>query len=175
MPKPTILLISGSLKKDSSNNKLLELIAENNGVEANFKFATSLDLLPHFNLDLDNQTPPEIIQKFRKEVTESDAVLICSPEYVFSMPAVLKNALEWCVSTEVFTNKPVAVIVAAASGHKAMEQLVLVLGTIQCKLSLETQLVISGVKGKMNPSINEGAKIDFDVFMRSFHELIGLK
>jgi chromate reductase len=57
-----------------------------------------LDLLPHYNPGRDI---PEPILEFRKDREKADTILIVSPEYIFSTPAVLKKALDWCVSTEV--------------------------------------------------------------------------
>lgn len=170
--KPNILAISGSLISNSSNNKLLSYLKEEFTNEANIILSQSLDSLPHFNPTLDKGELPESVQNFRTSIESADAVLISTPEYVFSMPAVLKNALEWCISTEVFTNKPVGIIVGAASGQKAMEQLVLVLGTIQCKLSSETQLVISGIKGKVSPSINDTLRKDLQTLMSKLLKLL---
>ncbi|AWV98298.1 NADPH-dependent FMN reductase [Arcticibacterium luteifluviistationis] len=166
--KPNILAISGSLIENSSNNRLIGFIKETFKNEADISLPESLDSLPHFNPTIDKGNTPKTVFHFRQQITNADAILIVTPEYVFSMPAVLKNALEWCVSTEVFTDKPVGIIVGAASGEKAMEQLVLVLGTIQCKLSSETQLVISGIKGKMNPSMSGALQKDLDTLMNSF-------
>jgi NAD(P)H-dependent FMN reductase len=76
-------------------------------------------------------------------------VLICTPEYVFSLPGALKNAIEWCVSTTVFSEKPVALITASASGIKAHESLQLILKTIYADVREETQTLIQGAKGKV--------------------------
>jgi chromate reductase len=49
----------------------------------------SIDQLPHFNPDLDNEAPPESVLRFRQQIQEADGVLICTPEYVFSLPGSL--------------------------------------------------------------------------------------
>ncbi|MCW3124402.1 MAG: putative NADPH-dependent reductase, partial [Bacteroidetes bacterium] len=72
-----------------------------------------------------------------------------TPEYVFSLPGVLKNALEWTVSTRVWADKPVALITAAASGEKAHESLQLIMKTIEAKFDESTTLLIQGAKGKV--------------------------
>ena len=71
---------------------------------------------------------------FRKSIEEADAVLICTPEYVFSLPGILKNALEWTVSTTVFSDKPTALLTASSSGEKAHESLLLVMKTLGLSL-----------------------------------------
>jgi NAD(P)H-dependent FMN reductase len=56
---------------------------------------------------------------FRKKIEDADGVLICTPEYVYSLPGSLKNAVEWMVSTTLFTDKPAALITAASSGTES--------------------------------------------------------
>ncbi|WP_363317949.1 NAD(P)H-dependent oxidoreductase [uncultured Algibacter sp.] len=43
---------------------------------------------------------------FRNKIENADGIVICTPEYVFSIPSGLKNTIEWCVSTNAFSNKP---------------------------------------------------------------------
>ncbi len=64
--------------------------------------------------DLDGENPPEAVLAFRKQIAAADGVLICTPEYVFTLPGSLKNALEWCVSTTIFSQKPTGLITASA-------------------------------------------------------------
>ncbi|WP_228466999.1 NADPH-dependent FMN reductase [Adhaeribacter swui] len=145
-----ILAISGSTKKNSSNEAIIRFVANSLQEEADVQLFNSIDQLPHFNPDLDHEAPPAGVADFRRQIQEADGVLICTPEYVFSLPGSLKNALEWNVSTTNFSNKPVAIIVAAASGEKAMESLALILTTIEARLPEESKLLIKGVKGKIN-------------------------
>lgn len=67
------------------------------------------------------------------------------------IPSGLKNLLEWCVSTTVFSEKPVGLITASASGLKGHEELKLIMETIQANFIEETTLLIQGIKGKVNP------------------------
>lgn len=76
--------------------------------------------------------------------------MICTPEYVFSIPSGLKNAIEWCVSTTVFSDKPIGLITAAASGQKGHEELQLIIKTVMTKFTPETTLLIPGIKGKID-------------------------
>ncbi len=108
-----------------------------------------LDTLPHFNPDLDNNTPPPAVHAFREKVRQAHGVLICTPEYVFSLPGSLKNALEWMVSTTIFSQKPVALITAAAMGLKAHEALQLIMKTIETRFTDDTLLLVQGIKGKI--------------------------
>lgn len=141
----TILAISGSTRQQSTNETILGIAGSLLPPGVRLEIYTGIASLPWFNPDLDQPgaTVPEPVRDFRERVASADGVLICTPEYVFSLPGALKNALEWAVSTMVFTGKPAAFIVASASGEKAFESLGLVLSTLisspvpeECKLLL---------------------------------------
>ena len=109
-----------------------------------------IDTLPHFNADSDKDDPPPEILHFRTLISKADGVLICTPEYVFTLPGSLKNALEWCVSTTIFSQKPVGLITASANGMMGHESLQLVMKTIEANFTEDTTLLISGISGKIN-------------------------
>jgi len=144
-----ILAISGSTKKDSSNSSILEFISKSYKELLEVKIYDDIDKLPHFNPDLDNENLPAMVTDLRNLIQSADGVIICTPEYVFSLPGSLKNAIDWTVSTTVFTNKPVALIVAAASGEKAFESLTLIMTTVESRIAKDSRLLIQGAKGKV--------------------------
>lgn len=144
-----VLAISGSTRKNSTNEKILKVIEELYEDRLDVDIYDGVDSIPHFNPDLDKEDPPEIVKDFRTRIQSSDGVIFCTPEYVFSLPGSLKNAIEWTVSTTVFTDKPVAIIVASASGAKAFESLSLVMETLQSNISEQSKLLINGAKGKV--------------------------
>lgn len=149
--KKKITAISGSTRKDSSNEKILTIIRELYQEELDITIFNQIDQLPHFNPDLDRGDVPESIQNFRDIISKSDGIIICTPEYVFSLPGSLKNALEWTVSTTVFSDKPLAFIVASASGEKAFESLDLIMATlIQSEVADSSKLLIQGGRSKVN-------------------------
>lgn len=147
-----VLAICGSTKKNSSNHAILQFIAESFKEFIEVDFYDGVESLPHYNLDLDNENPPQIVADLRKRIDCSNGVVICSPEYVFSLPGSLKNIIEWNVTTTVFSNKPVAIIVASASGEKAFEALDLIMTTIESRIGEKSKLLIKGVKGKIGPN-----------------------
>ena len=71
-----------------------------------------LESLPYFNPDLDRETdtPPPAVASLRARVGNADGLVICSPEYAHGVPGVLKNALDWLVSSVEFPGKPVALL-----------------------------------------------------------------
>ena len=147
--KKKILTICGSTKANSTNSLILDMLQEFAASEFDFK-QYDIGLLPFFNPDLDGEKIPQQVMNFLNQLAESDAVIICTPEYVFSLPGVLKNALEWTVSSSGFSKKPVALIVAATGGEKAFESLQLIMKTIEAKFDSSTTLLIQGAKAKVS-------------------------
>ncbi|HTN36562.1 MAG TPA: NAD(P)H-dependent oxidoreductase [Arachidicoccus sp.] len=153
-----ILTLIGSTKPGASNHKLVNWLQRQAFIDPAIKWSTfDPTALPYFNPDLDIQENaakgrhlPDSVQRLREQLKSADGLLICTPEYVFSLPGVLKNALEWLVSTTLLENMPTALITAAASGDKAQTQLGLVLRTLGAKFNSETNLLIKGIKGKID-------------------------
>jgi len=148
--KIKIFAITGSTRKNSSNFKILKFISQNISSQFEVEIFEDLEGIPHFNPDLDNEFPPEKVISFRSKIIQADGVLICTPEYVFSLPGSLKNALEWCVSTTIFSNKKTGILTASASGEMAHQQLLLIMKTLDAKFENNSQLLIQGVRGKIN-------------------------
>lgn len=150
MFKKKILAICGSTRTHSANLSIIQYVEKLLTEEAEVEIYGALSLLPHFNPDLDKERAPDIVETLRGKIKNAEGVLICTPEYVFSLPGALKNAIEWCVSTTIFSEKPVALITASASGVKAHESLQLIMKTIYADVEDGTQLLIQGAKGKAN-------------------------
>lgn len=148
--RPKLLAISGGISPTSYNRNILNFLQTKYHSKCEIQIYDDIEKFPFFISGISLENSPEIIKSFLRKVNEVDGILICSPEYVYSIPGVLKNALEWVVSSVVFTNKPTAIITAASVGEKAHESLQLILKTIGAKLSDETSLLISGVKGKVS-------------------------
>lgn len=148
--KIKIFAINGSTRKDSSNFKILKYISDNIRQDFEIEIFSALDQLPHFNPDLDQEPLPEKVMQFRNKINDADGILICTPEYVFSLPGTLKNALEWCVSTTIFSGKKSGLITASASGEMGHEQLLLIMKTLEASFDADAQLLIQGVRGKID-------------------------
>lgn len=155
--KKKILAIIGSASQNSANQKLVENLISLTKNELVFTVYDELKTLPHFDPELSVNNPPKPIIELRDKIDKADGILICTPEYVFSIPSGLKNAIEWCISTTVFSDKPSGLITASASGLKGHEELQLIMETAMAQFTNETTLLIQGVKGKIN---NQGQIID---------------
>jgi chromate reductase, NAD(P)H dehydrogenase (quinone) len=166
-----ILAIIGSASKESSNLKLVQYIASNMGADFSVSIFNALATLPHFNPEqTDTNTPAEIVA-IRKAIADADGILICTPEYVFSLPAGLKNLIEWCVSTTVFSKKPTGLITASAQGEKCHEELQLIMRTVETNFTDDTCLLIQGIKGKIDAAgllRSETLKTELQTFLTHF-------
>jgi chromate reductase len=112
-----VLGISGSLRRDSHNTRLLraagELVQEQ---DAEFEVFDGLKAIPPYDQDDDIGDGPPAVARLRRAIADADALLFATPEYNSSIPGVLKNALDWASrppAASPLRNKPVAVIGAS--------------------------------------------------------------
>lgn len=89
-----VLGFAGSLREKSHNRGLLgaagELLPEGMTLEV-----FDLAAIPLYNADLEAQGTPGAVHHFQRQIAAADALLIATPEYNYSIPGVLKNALDW--------------------------------------------------------------------------------
>ena len=161
--KKNIFAIIGSASSNSANLKLVEYISKITSEDFNLTIFNDLKTLPHFDPELSADNPPRQIIEFRKNIEQANGIIICTPEYVFSIPSGLKNAIEWCIATTVFSNKPIGLITASANGKKGHEELQLIMKTAMAKFSENTSLLIQGIKGKFD---EQGNVIDTEIEMQ---------
>jgi NAD(P)H-dependent FMN reductase len=148
-----VLAISGSLRQKSSNTALMHAIIDLAPGIMDFTVYGGLGDLPHFNPDIDVDDGPGSVIEFRKRLNEADAVLICTPEYGNGVPGVLKNALDWLVSSGEFMNKPTAVISASPTplgGDKAHDSILLTLNMINATIVEGGTMMIPHITLKLN-------------------------
>ena len=108
-----ILAISGSLRAASLNSALLRAMARLAPDDIVIRLFDGMGNLPLFNPDIE-ASDPALVAVFREQIMAADALLIASPEYAHGISGVMKNALDWMVSCEVFVNKPVAILNASS-------------------------------------------------------------
>src|SRR5512138_474853 len=118
-----VLAISGSLRAASSNTALVgaAVLLAPGGVEVSAY--QGLADIPPFNPDLDTAVPPAAVVRFRDALVGCDAILISSPEYAHGVSGVLKNALDWVVSSGELIDKPIALVNASARSIHAQASL----------------------------------------------------
>lgn len=118
-----VLAISGSLRRDSYNTKLLRAAEELFPPEVDFVLYQGVKEVPPYDEEDDVQPAPMSVAALRSAIREADAVLFATPEYNSSIPGSLKNALDWVsrpVATNPLRNKPVAVVGASAGAFGAV-------------------------------------------------------
>jgi NAD(P)H-dependent FMN reductase len=170
-----IFVINGSASNNSSNQKLIDNFVELTKDFFEVTIFNGLKTLPHFDPELSIENPPKTILDFRQNIKTADGIVICTPEYVFSIPSGLKNAIEWCISTTVFFDKPAGLITASASGLKGHEELQLIMKTAMAKFTPDTTLLIQGIKGKINEQghiTDTQTKNELITFVAAFKKLI---
>jgi chromate reductase len=89
-----ILGIAGSLRKDSYNKAALRAAVSLAPKNVQLEIYNSLADIPPFNSDYENN-PPDSVKKLKKMVRDANAILFVTPEYNYSVPGVLKNAIDW--------------------------------------------------------------------------------
>ena len=110
----SILGFAGSLRKGSYNRALLRAALEFVPKGATLE-TFELDGIPPFNEDL-LSSPPEKVKEFKGKIKAADAILVVTPEYNYSIPGVLKNAIDWAsrpYGDNAFEGKPVAMMSAS--------------------------------------------------------------
>jgi len=135
-----IATLVGSLRKDSYNMQLAETMRERYRDKMNMEIV-DIGGLPHFNQDQELD-PPQVVKDFKKKISAADGVVIITPEYNWSVPGVLKNAIDWASRGEkVFIGKP-AMTAGATLG---------MVGTVRAQLHLRDILASPGVQAKVLP------------------------
>jgi chromate reductase, NAD(P)H dehydrogenase (quinone) len=153
-----VLGISGSLRRDSHNTRLLraagELVQEQG---AEFEIFDGLKAIPPYDEDDDVGEGPGAVARVREAIAEADAILLATPEYNSSIPGVLKNAVDWAsrpLATNPLRNKPVAVIGASTGVFGAVwaqAELRKVLGATGARVA-EVELAVGHAHEHLDPA-----------------------
>ena len=140
-----ILGFSGSLRKSSYNARLLaaasEMLPEGMILET-----FDLSPIPLYNDDVRAVGYPKPVQQFRERIAAADALLIATPEYNYSIPGVLKNAIDWATrphGDNPFEGKPVA-LMGASTG---------MLGTARAQYHLRQTFVFLNIHPLNKPEV----------------------
>jgi chromate reductase, NAD(P)H dehydrogenase (quinone) len=171
-----LLAISGSLRSASSNTTVLHALQAIAPAGVIVGLYNGLGDLPYFNPDLDGETdtPPPSVGQLRTQIGQADGLLISSPEYAHGVPGVLKNALDWLVSSLEFPHKPVALINISPRSTFVHASLSETLTTVSTSLIADPAFTIS-LSGKgldvasmlANPQITQCLHAALDAFVRA--------
>ena len=96
MPETTVAVLVGSLRSDSVNRKLAQILADQAPEGVTVDIVDGLGDVPFYNEDIDNASQvPAAAAALRERIAAADRVLAVTPEYNGTMPAVLNNAIDW--------------------------------------------------------------------------------
>ncbi|HEU5155714.1 MAG TPA: NAD(P)H-dependent oxidoreductase [Streptosporangiaceae bacterium] len=146
MSDPTVLAISGSLRVDSYNTRLLRTAQSLNPGGMSIELYDRMGELPLYNQDLDTDKPPSLVADLRRRIARSDGVLIATPEHNASIPAALKNAVDWAsrrIQDSRLTDKPIAIIGASPGPF----------GTIRAQAALRQMFASIGAHVILKPEV----------------------
>ena len=118
-----VLAVSGSLRRDSYNTKLLRAAEELLPADAELELYGGLKAVPPYDEEDDVSPAPPAVAALREAVAAADAILFATPEYNSSIPGQLKNAVDWVsrpLATNPLRNKPVAVVGASTGAFGAV-------------------------------------------------------
>lgn len=165
-------VMEGSLRKES----LSRAFARNVGVlappEVNIVEMPSTEELPHFNQDVMDAGIPKSVEAFGAAYGDIDALLIVTPEYNWSVPGTLKNAIDWLSRLKPLPleNKPVAIwtaspgLLGGARVHESLRQILHSQGMI---VMAKPEVQIAGAKGKIDTETNKILNKDTATFLKA--------
>ncbi|WP_346779622.1 NADPH-dependent FMN reductase [Streptomyces sp. S3(2020)] len=146
MTDVNILAISGSLRAGSMNTALLRAAQKHAPNDVSISLYGNLGAIPLYNGDLDTDSPPSAVQELRAAIARADGLLIATPEYNYSIPGVLKNALDWAsrpAQSSALLHKHVAILGAAPGNF----------GTVRAQLALRQVFLWTQSKVVVRPEI----------------------
>src|SRR5215207_669914 len=152
MSKPVrILGIAGSLRQASYNRAALRAATQLVPQDATLDIF-ELDGIPGFSQD-EEQNPPATVVELKKRIREADAILIATPEYNYSIPGVLKNAIDWAsrpYGDSAWNGKPVAIMGASVGAF----------GTMRAQYHLRQCFVFLNMDAVLQPEVAIGNAAD---------------
>lgn len=137
-----ILTVSGSVRSDSANVRLLKALSVLLPQNEFFNFE-KLEQLPVFTADKTQEQVPSAVRDWQNALKNADAVIISTPEYLNNLPALLKNAFEWVTESGEFFNKKTLAITFCPlppRGEKAMQSLLWTLGALNANVVAQLPL-----------------------------------
>jgi len=137
MKKIKVAVIVGSNRRESLNGKLARALARLGADKLAFSFVR-IDDLPLYNQDLEGELPASVV-RFKSEIEAADGLLLTTPEHNRSIPAVLKNAIDWGArpyGRNSWSGKPAAITgtspgaLGTAVAHRHLRQILSALGAL---------------------------------------------
>jgi chromate reductase len=152
------LLLAGSFHAKSYTQALIRaMIGE---LQEHQSTVWPIQNLPFYSHDISGSNKPQIVLDFLDAVTKSDAIILCTPEYNHSIPAVLKNAIDWA-SRPAFKSplkdKPVTIVTQAGhavGGARAQAHLKLIMDSTLSRIHICHEMMVQDVAKKFDAEFN---------------------
>ncbi|MES5045989.1 NADPH-dependent FMN reductase [Rhizobium nepotum] len=173
-----ILAISGSARRLSTNTALLRAMQVIAPATIAIDVFDGIGDLPVFSPDLEGSDEPDNVRLFKQAISESDGIVISSPEYVRSIPGGLKNAIDWLVSGDQLIGKSIALVHASHRGDDMLKILRTVLSTVSSNFNESLffrlpvmkdapELILEILKTPSNREMAERFLVDFASFCQN--------
>jgi chromate reductase len=148
-------VIAGSLRKASFSRALAACLANYAPSGVVIEELPSVGTLPLFNQDVLDEGAPAALSEFAGAIRNVDGVIIVSPEYNWSIPGVLKNALDWVsrLNPHPLQNKPVTIFTCSPGllgGARAHAPIRNVLHSLDCRIQARPEVQISQIRTKLS-------------------------
>ncbi|AET68695.1 putative flavoprotein [Desulfosporosinus orientis DSM 765] len=168
-----IIGISGSLRQNSYNTATLHAAASLLPESATLEIV-DLSGIPIFNEDDEAKGVPQVVIDFKEKLAKADAILIATPEYNYSIPPVIKNALDWASRGNdlPLKGKPLAMVTASLgmlSGGYVQHHLRRVCAKLEMKTVNKRQVLITNASKKFSPD----SKLIDELAKKSLSNLMG--
>lgn len=151
-----LLGIPGSLRRDSYNCRVLETAARLTPEKVELSLFTKLGDIPPFDQDQETR-PPAVVRELKEQIRNADAILFATPEYNYSIPGVLKNAIDWAsrpYGDSAWEGKPVGIMSASTSmlgGARAQYHLRQIMVFLNMHPLNKPEVIIPQVQDKFAP------------------------
>ena len=151
------VLLAGSFHSRSHTQALLDVVTEL--LAPHNCLRPALNQLPFYSADLDGDHKPEPVRALLQQIEASNGIVVCTPEYNHSIPAVLKNAIDWAsrpAFKSVLKDKPVTIITQAQSpvgGARAQAHIKLVFDSTLSLIHPAHEMMVTAVKEKFDANM----------------------
>lgn len=150
----------GSLRKDSFHAAIARALPSLAPEGVTITSAGSIRELPHYDADLQAEGFPPALLAMAATIQEADAVIIVTPEYNYSVPGALKNALDWLsrVTPQPLAGKPVAIQTGSPGmigGARAQYHLRQIMVFLDAYVLNKPEIMVGGMYGKIDPETGE--------------------
>lgn len=171
-----LLAISGSIRSASHCTAVLRSLQPLLSAEATLELFP-LDEIPLYNADLDGDQPPAAVARLKEAIKNADGLVVCSPEYNYGIPGVLKNAIDWASRpgfASPLKGKPALIMTASpgtAGGVRAQAQIRDALTATLARPLVRQHIAIASVATR----VQDGLLVDkptLDIIQAGLQELI---